>query len=483
MKGYVSGLSALLILAATPSLAQTPGANRAQPVKATIDAGVLVGETRDGVNTFRGVPFAKPPVGALRWKAPQKPDTWTYERTATAFGSACPQVTNPDGVTANGGGVAGATNEDCLYLNVFAPANAQNAPVYVWLYGGASRLGGAHLGGYNGTPNAKQGVITVTVNYRLGPLGGFSHPALTKEAAKNEGLGSFALMDAVAALGWVKRNAAAFGGDPNNVTLGGQSAGGGMVTQLLSIPSAKGLYHKAIIESGAALRPGTPLAEAEKTGAEAIKAAFGLDEKATAAQLRALDAASLVNKSATANSLGSPIDGRFKTISTVDALNAGTEIDVPVMVGSNSGEGGFDGARRLASLAGDSGAGAWLYHFAYVPAWRTEWRQGAVHSAELMFAFGTTETSSWAKGPNGSINDADRAVAKKVNSCWVAFFKMDPKARSLTCADGFVWPAYTDAGDDAAQFKATPALVKSKTIPNGPPAAGGAAPAAAAPAN
>src|SRR5262245_36459597 len=113
MKGYISGIAGLIVLAAMPAMAQTP--NRPQPVKATIDAGVLVGETRDGVNTFRGVPFAKPPVGALRWKPPQQPDKWTYERTATQFASACPQVTNPDGVTANGGGVAGTTNEDCLY--------------------------------------------------------------------------------------------------------------------------------------------------------------------------------------------------------------------------------------------------------------------------------------------------------------------------------------------------------------------------------
>ena len=483
MKTYISGLVGLIALVAMPAAAQTPGANRPQPVKATIDSGVLVGETKDGVNTFRGVPFAKPPVGALRWKPPQKPDKWTYERSAVQFASPCPQVTNPDGVTANGGGVAGATNEDCLYLNVFAPANAQNAPIFVWLYGGASRLGGAHLGGYNGTPNAKQGVITVTVNYRLGPLGGFSHPGLTKEAKKDEGLGSYALMDAVEALDWVKRNAKSFGGDPNNVTLGGQSAGGGMVTQLLSIPSAKGLYQKAIIESGAALRPGTPLADAEKTGAEAITKGFGLPATATAAQLRAIDAASLANNAATVNSLGTPMEGRFKPTSTVAAMEAGTEIDVPVMVGSNSGEGGFDGARRLASLAGDTGAGAWLYHFAYVPAWRTEWRNGAVHSAEIMFAFNTTETSSWGKGPNGSITDADRAVAKKVSSCWVGFFKMDPKAKSLTCADGVAWPAYTDAGDDAMQFTATPKVVKSRTIPHGPPQAGGAGAAAAAPAN
>jgi para-nitrobenzyl esterase len=479
MKGYVSGLLGALVLAASPALAQAPAANRPQPVKATLDSGVIVGETKDGVNVFRGVPFAKPPVGELRWKAPQKPDKWTYERAASANEAPCPQPVNVDGRTTNGGGVAGVQSEDCLYLTVYAPANASKAPIVLWLYGGASYLGAGHLGSYNGTSNAKAGVITIPINYRLGPLGSFAHPALTKEAGAN-GTGGFALMDAVAALEWVKRNAAAFGGDPGNVTVAGQSAGAGMVMSLLSIPSAKGLYHKAIVQSGASLAPGTKLADAEKRGVEAAKA-LGLPENATAAQLRAVSAQTLVANQATQRGFGAPVDGKFKTTATVDALNSGTEIDVPVMIGSNAGEGGFNGARTVAKLAGDAGAGAWLYQFAYTPAWRTEWRNGPVHSAELMFSFDSIDTSSWAANASGGkATDADRAVAKKVNSCWVAFYKMDPAAKSLTCADGFTWPAYTDAADDAARFEATPKLVKSKTLPNGPPQAGGATPAAAA---
>jgi para-nitrobenzyl esterase len=142
------------------------------------------------------------------------------------------------------------------------------------------------------------------------------------------------------------------------------------------------------------------------------------------------------------------------------------------MIGSNSGEPGFDGARTIAKEAGDTGAGAWLYHFAYVPEFRkADWKRGAIHSAELMFAFDSLDTSSWASGPGGKADAKDRAVAKRVNSCWVAFYKMDPKAQSLTCAGGFTWPSYSDAGDDAAEFGETPRLVKSKTIPNGPPPA------------
>jgi para-nitrobenzyl esterase len=292
---------------------------------------------------------------------------------------------------------------------------------------------------------------------------------LSKEAGPQDPLGNFALTDAVAALEWIKRNAAAFGGDPNNVTIAGQSAGGAMVMNLLSIPSAKGLYHKAIVQSGALLSPGQTLQEAEKRGSEALQS-LGLPANATAAQLRAVSAQSLVATEATRRGLGSPIDNRFRTTATIDALNAGTEIDVPVMIGSNSGEGGFENARKVAQLAGDSGAGAWLYHFAYVPAFRrNEWKSGAIHSAELMFSFDSIDTSGWAVSASGKADAADRAVAKLVNSCWIAFYKMDPKAKTLTCANGVSWPAYTAAGDDALQFKDKPQLVKSQTIPNGPP--------------
>jgi para-nitrobenzyl esterase len=378
--------------------------------------------------------------------------------------------------------VTGATSEDCLYLNVYAPSDAEKAPIMVWLYGGGFFLGAGHLGSYNGTSNAKQGVITVSINYRLGSLGGFAHPALTKEAASDEWLGSYALMDAVAALQWVQHNAAAFGGDPSNVTLAGQSAGGVAVTYLLSVPAAKGLFHKAIIESGANTRPDPTLPDAEQSGAETAKALGLPGADATALQLRSVSAQSLVSAYAALRSAGTtlnsfPTDGRFKTISTIDALNAGTELDVPVLIGANSGEPGMDAARTIAKLAGDSGAGAWLYQFAYVPEFRsTEWANGAVHSAELLFSFDSPDTSSWAASAGGKINDEDREVAKRVNSCWVAFYKMDAQAKSFTCADGFTWPAYTDAEDNAVRFEDVPKLVQSKTIPNGPPMATSSAP-------
>lgn len=459
-------LLAAAAMIAGAALAQT--APKPTPVKVAIDTGVLVGETVDGVNVFRGVPYAKPPIGELRWKAAQKPDKWPGERAAVAHEPPCPQPVNLDG-TSNGGGVSGVQSEDCLYLTLFAPANASKAPVVLWFYGGGAFLGAGHLGSYNGTSNAKNGVITVAINYRLGALANFSHPALTKEAGPNDPLGNFALTDAVAALQWIQRNIAAFGGDPNNVTIAGQSAGGAMVVNLLSIPSAKGLYHKAIVQSGALLRRGQTMEEAEKRGVEAAKA-LGLPENATAEQLRAVSAQTLVANEATRRGVTSPIDGRFRTISTPDAFNQGTEIDVPVMVGSNNGEPGFSAARTLAKLAGARGAAAWLYHFAYVPKFRqNEWKNGAIHSAELMFTFDSIDTSSWAVSKSGKADDADRAVAKLVHSCWIAFYKMDPKAKSFTCANGVTWPAFTEAGDDVMQFTDKAQIVKSKTIPDGPP--------------
>ena len=433
--------------------------------KVAVDSGALVGSTAGGVNTFKGVPFAKPPVGALRWQPPQTPDRWNGDRDATKFQSPCVQPTNPDGKTPNGGGVWGKTSEDCLYLNVFAPVSAKSAPVMVWLHGGASYLGGAHLGGYNGEAFAKHGVIIVTVNYRLGPLGYFAHPSLTKASKADEGLGSYGLMDAVGALKWVQRNIAQFGGDPKNVTVFGQSAGGGMVVSLLSVPSAKGLFAKAGVQSGASLRPGTSLADAEKAGAE-LATKFGLPgADATLAQLRAIPAEKFSERDV-ARGVSGPIDGRFRTKSTVDAFGDGSAAFVPLLIGSNNGEGGFDGARKIAGLM-SAKSPAFLYQFAYVPEWRKSAQpQGAPHSAEIVYVF-----DSWNYSSSGDprVNDTDRQVAQRINSCWVAFAKAPANAKSLSCADGFSWPSFAPTSDDAAVFADKPSLTKSMTLKNGPP--------------
>jgi para-nitrobenzyl esterase len=452
-------LASAMILCSASAFASTAA-------KATIDSGALAGTANDGVNTFKGIPFAKPPVGNLRWQPPQIPDRWSGERDATGFQLPCVQPTDADGKTPNGGGVWGKTAEDCLYLNVFAPANAKKAPVMVWLHGGASYLGGGHLGGYNGEAFSKDGVVVVTVNYRLGPLGYFAHPALTKAAKPTEGLANYGLMDAVAALQWVQRNIAQFGGDTQNVTVFGQSAGGGMVMSLLSLPSGKGLFAKAGVQSGAGLRPATTLAQAEEAGAK-VATALGLSgATATVEQLRAIPAEKFAANREIARGTGAPVDGRFKTQATVDAFANNSATYVPLLIGSNNGEGGFDGARKVAGLMSRRSP-AFLYQFAYVPEWRKEVQpQGAPHSAEIVYVF-----DSWKYSSSGDprVNATDRAVAHRVHSCWVAFAKADVKAKELSCADGFRWQAFTESGDDAAQFRVTPTLMKSATLPAGPP--------------
>jgi len=459
--------SALSVALLGASLATSAFASTATPVKVAVDAGTLVGQSNNGVNSFKGVPFAKPPVGELRWMPPQAVEKWQGDRDATQFSLACPQPTNPDGKTPNGGGVIGKTSEDCLYLNVHAPANAKNAPVMVWLYGGASFLGSAALGSYNSPSFAKSGVIIVTTNYRLGPLGSFAHPALTKAAKPNEPMTNYALMDAIATLQWVQRNIEKFGGDKKNVTIFGQSAGGAMVVNLLGVPSAKGLFAKAGIQSGAGLRPAMTLEAGEKAGSE-WAAKMGLDgANATLAQLRAVPVEKFATSAETSRSMGSPVDGRLKTQSTQDAFSNGTANYVPLIIGSNNGEGGFDGARAVAT-AMSAKAPTYLYQFAYVPEWRKqEQHQGAPHSAEIVYVFDSWDTTSLRV--EGSIQPADRDMAKRVSSCWVAFAKADVNAKALNCGNGFTWPAFTEANDDAARFNSKFDVVKSKTLPNGPP--------------
>ena len=454
MTRFCFAMMALVCLGIAPAQA-------ANTARIKIDSGVLVGTEEGGVARFKGVPFAKPPIGALRWTAPVKPDAWAGERDATKFSLPCPQPVTADGKP-NGGGVTGAYDEDCLYLNVWAPAKAKNAPVMVWLYGGASFLGAGHLGSYDGSAFARDGVIVVTINYRLGSLGMFAHPALTKAAAPTDPLGNYALPDAIEALKWVQRNIAAFGGDTRNVTLFGQSAGGAMTVSMLTIPSAKGLFHKAIIESGAILRNGPTLAEAEATGVK-MATAVGLPaQSATLDQLRAVPANTFVETEATRRGIFGVIDGRLRTTDVESSFKSGSAIDVPVIVGSNNGERGADSARTVASLTA-SGAPSFLYQFTYVPEWRREEQpQGAIHSAELVYVFESWATSSYG-GPK--VTQREHEVSSRVHSCWVAFAKAPATAKSLQCAEGFTWPAYTNENDTIAVFGEKPTVKKAAELP------------------
>jgi para-nitrobenzyl esterase len=454
------------IIALLAATALTVSGGVAEPAKVKIDSGALVGSSEDGVNVFKGIPFAQPPIGNLRFAPPQKSASWKGDRDATKFQLPCPQPTTPG--RANGGGVSGETSEDCLYLNVWAPKGARNAPVMLWLYGGAGYLGGGHLGAYHGTSFAKNGVIVVTINYRLGMLGNFAHPAISKAAKPNEALANYALMDAIAGLEWIQRNIAVFGGDKNNVTLFGQSAGGSMVSRLLSSPPAKGLFHKAIVHSGANLGAGTTMAEAEKQGAT-IATALGLPgETATLEQLRALPVEKILGTASARQGMRGANDGKIKTVNTRDGFANGGTFDVPLIVGSNNGEAGLDRATEMVNLA-SSGAPSFQYFFTYVPEWRkAEQPNGAPHSAEIPYAFASLATSATAGGSR--VTARDHAVAARMNSCWVAFAKAPVTARSLTCADGFVWPSRTKDNDAVAVFDERPAVGKAAELKSSAPA-------------
>src|SRR6478672_2809038 len=226
--------------------------------------GLVKGKPVDGGTTvYFGVPYAAPPVGDLRWKAPQAPQKWDGVRDASQTPAACMQPKVFDDIN------FAKVSEDCLTLNVWVPAKAKKAPVMVWIHGGGFAAGGGDEPRHNGEAFAKKGVVLVTINYRLGVFGFFAHPDLTKESPSHAS-GNYGLLDQIAALKWVKANIAAFGGDPSNVTIFGESAGSFSVSALVATPLAKGLFQKAIGESGAFFtltERSMPLAAAEQQGA------------------------------------------------------------------------------------------------------------------------------------------------------------------------------------------------------------------------
>jgi para-nitrobenzyl esterase len=217
-------------------------AEEKKPDVIQLDSGPIRGMLEDGVGIFSGIPYAAPPIGELRWKPPQKVAAWTQVRDCTLFGPACPQPRQQDG---------GKFSEDCLYLNVWSPAENPDArlPVMVWIHGGAFNFGSGSQPEYHGKNLAKRGVVVVTLNYRLGPLGFLVHPLLSKESAHGTS-GNYGLLDQIAALQWVQENIAAFGGNPDRVTIFGQSAGSRSVTLLMISPLSARLFHGAIAASG-----------------------------------------------------------------------------------------------------------------------------------------------------------------------------------------------------------------------------------------
>ena len=288
-----------------------------------VDGGLARGTARAGVASFLGLPYAAPPTGNLRWRPPQPAAGWTGVRDATAFGPSCPQPTQFNPFLP-----PGPISEDCLYLNVYTPAlrshDGGGRPVLVWIHGGGLVQDGAR--NYDGTKLAADGTVVVTINYRLGALGFLAHPAL---ASRGGSAGNYGLMDQQAALRWVQRNIARFGGDPHNVTIAGQSAGGLSVLAQLVSPGARGLFQRAIVQSGTFALTQRPLATAEANG-ETFAASVGCADQ-TAACLRSVPVSDLVSPSTV--EIPGYVDGSVLTVSIGTALARGQFARVPVING------------------------------------------------------------------------------------------------------------------------------------------------------
>ena len=489
----------LIAVAASLCVTQVRAADA--PTGATsirIADGVLNGATdAGGIMSFKGVPFAEPPVGDARWTPAKPVRPWTGAKDATKAGPACLQRTKmtPQEL-ASVGAVPAATSEDCLTLNVWAPAKADKPlPVMVWIHGGGHTAGFGSLDFYDGTRFARDGVILVSINYRLGLLGYFAHPALSKSADVGAPLGNYGMTDQLEALRWVQRNIKALGGDPANVTVFGESAGAQSTLTLLTVPAAKGLFARAIVESSYIGGEFPALATAEATGSNIATALNLKGADATAAELRGVSGEALIAAQGHME-LGPIVDGRLLPSRPSDVIAAGAALGVPVLIGSNSDEGSVNGgkaegalklapvdlvdaARSHYGLSADKDAllarklwGDWTftaptrwaartlaahgstvyrYRFDYTPErLRTTWT-GVPHGYEVPFVF----DSLWKTPLYAALLTAqDKAAITYTHSCWVAF----AKTGTPTCASGPAWTPVTKDSDVVMDITATPTL-------------------------
>ncbi|HEV2700373.1 MAG TPA: carboxylesterase family protein [Steroidobacteraceae bacterium] len=469
----------------------------ADPPVAQVATGVLRGQHEGSVDNFSGVPYARAPIGSLRWRPPQPALPWTGVRSAQKFGPACLQPS--DNGKPNPGGYAGPSSEDCLTLNVWAPRGARGAPVMVFVHGGANRFSAGSFPFWNGTAFARDGVVLVTFNYRLGGMGYFAHPALTREAGPREPLGNYALLDQIAALRWVQRNIRAFGGDPQNVTLFGESSGANQTLWLLTVASARGLFKRAIVESaGGWVTPAT-LAQQEQEGVETAKVAGLSGAEATAAALRRLPASAFLDPAFKKTDFQPLIDGRLVTETPTQAFARNHVPALPLVIGFNSFEGSVmrpdsialmgDLPRKLASLYppsgpgdlsmrmlwGDQYAGApsrwiaarnaskaptWLYRFSYLPETQRKLFPGAPHGSELTFVFDSWDeiqasgTYRLLTGADMQVTAQDRAMTAILHGCWVAF----AKGGRPDCPGAPSWPRYSHSADQLMDFDLKPSV-------------------------
>lgn len=508
-------------LAATVLLA-APAAAAPAPARVRVDTGQLQGAVTDGVLAFKGVPFAAAPVGDLRWRPPQKAPGWKGVRPAVTLGADCLQ-----GAVPGDPGVGTRLSEDCLFLNIWRPAEAtaKPLPVMVWIYGGGLVNGGTQPAIYQGDRFAKQGVVFVSVNYRLGRFGFFAHPALTAEHP-DEPKGNFGYMDQIAALKWVQRNIAAFGGDPRNVTVFGESAGGFSVHTLIASSAARGLFQRAIVESGGGRDQlgATPTLKSAEAIGLAFGRAQGIDgaDAAALARLRALPADKVVGGLSMRTFLtqnpvtypGPMIDGKIVAESPEATYRSGRNARVPLIAGANGADLGLNfsptldavlapfGDRRAAALTAydpegsgsltairgrvgmdqamieparfavaavaAQGTPAYEFRFDYVgEALRAQSPNGAPHASEIPYVFdtyGAPYIAMVSRTHSGDASPADLAVAKTIQSYWINFARTgDPNGPGLP-----LWPKYDAARDELMLFRrdgqaaATPEPLKAR---------------------
>lgn len=468
---------------------------QAGPV-AALTSGKVEGIAAAGVRVFRGIPYAAPPVGPLRWRAPARIASWKGIRPATTFGAACPQaISAPTQMSS-----LTRFSEDCLTLNVWAPQGASQArAVMVWLHGGGFFTGSGSEAQFDGTELAKRGVVVVTINYRLGRLGFFAHPALLKEAGSTP-TGNFGLLDQVAALKWVQDNAAAFGGDRKHITVFGESAGGISIASLMTSPMAQGLFSKASIQSGAIAFPARSLADAAGNGkAWATSLGIAGDGTDALAALRGLPpdriappSPNLADITAIQSTSRPIIDGTLVPKYPADVFADGEEAKIPLIIGSNGSESevwlfdqGFGlftiapidpaavaspapnggtladeyvaaaggdrtlGLRRLASdlfvgnptrsMAQEHArmAPTWLYRFDAVPTPARTVTRIAPHGTDLWYVF---ETLGTPRIHPEMVTKSDRAISEQMMEFWTRF------AKSGRPANARIWPDFRHGG-------------------------------------
>jgi para-nitrobenzyl esterase len=463
-----------------------------------IQAGEIQGTLENNLVVFKGIPYAAPPLGELRWQTPQPVTPWGEVRKADAFGDACIQpLPGPNSVGAEG---LGPQSEDCLYLNVWTPTTDPNAklPVMFWIHGGALVIGAGSLPLYDGASLAERGAVVVTINYRLGPLGFFTHPAL--DAQDSGGAVNFGFYDQIAALKWVQENIAQFGGDPNNVTIFGESAGAQSVLTHFASPLSRGLFHKGIAESSYSIPAHTRTA-AQKVGI-AVVDAVGLDgADATLQDLRAVPAdkfQGILSKATTLAPVFVVGDAAIPD-SILNVFQKGTQAQVPLIIGSNSDEAtvatafGVDPGKlieqmglarvavkalypgvndneqlgsdlirdllftswvkRIADLHAEH-APSWRYYFSYVPVNLRNKEPGVPHGGELVFVFDTGDIAPQYKGV---FTDADREMARQVGDYWFEFAKTGkPDAEGQP-----EWVGASRTSDETIEFGDTVAMQKN----------------------